>query len=160
MAEKCAQTELKCKPLCLCLCSDAHLILLHRCLCYLQTRFYVRFSLSFFSSSDRNLFSMQRPYELDESCAMFGNAHFDVLKKTVLYIHGYQEGPNEESVNVIVDSYLQRNDHNILVLDWSQLANGNYLIDAVPNAKQVFLFPLLCIVWRRGKKHANSFRAR
>lgn len=93
---------------------------------------------------------MQRSYELDESCAIFGNAHFDVLKKTVFYIHGYQEGPNDESVNVIVDSYLQRNDHNILVLDWSQLANGNYLIDAVPNAKQVFFFH--CFVLSGGEE--------
>lgn len=89
--------------------------------------------------SNRNSFSTHRPYELDESCALFGNSHFDVLKKTVFYIHNYLEGPNHESVNVIVDSYLQRNDHNILVLDWSQLSNGNYLIDAVPNAKQVLL---------------------
>lgn len=72
--------------------------------------------------SNRNSFSTQRPYELDESCALFGNAHFDVLKKTVLYIHNYLEGPNHESVNVIVDSYLQRNDHNILVLDWFQIS--------------------------------------
>lgn len=84
------------------------------------------------------MFSNQRPYELDESCAMFGNAHFDVLKKTILYVHGYGEGPKHESVSAIVDAYLERNDHNVLVLDWSELAKGNYLIDAVPNAKQVF----------------------
>lgn len=48
-----------------------------------------------------------------------------------------------ESVNVIVDAYLQRNDHNVLALEWSELAAGNYLIDAVPNAKQVFYFIIL-----------------
>lgn len=48
------------------------------------------------------------------------------------------EGPLQESVNVIVNAYLKRNDHNILVLDWSSLADGNYLLDAVPNAKLVF----------------------
>lgn len=85
----------------------------------------------------RNSFSTQRPYELDESCAMFGNAHFDTLRKTVLYIHGHSEGSNHESVRVVVDAYLQRNDHNVLVLDWTELASGNYLIDSVPNAKQV-----------------------
>lgn len=68
---------------------------------------------------------------------MFGNIHFDILKKTVLYIHGYGEGSKHESVSTIVDAYLQRNDHNILVLDWCELANGNYLVDAVPNVKQV-----------------------
>ncbi|XP_031626943.1 lipase member I-like [Contarinia nasturtii] len=84
-----------------------------------------------------NSFSTQRTYELDESCAMFGNAQFDVLRKTVLYIHSYLEGPEHESVNTIVDAYLQRNDHNVLIMDWSQLAKGNYLIDVVPNAKQL-----------------------
>lgn len=84
-----------------------------------------------------NSFSTWRAYELGESCALFGNASFDILKKTVLYIPGYLEGPKHESVNVIVNAYLQRNDHNVLVLDWSELAKGNYLIDAVPNAKQL-----------------------
>lgn len=103
-----------------------------------KTRFSVLFFL-FNSLFNRNSFSTQRPYELDESCAMFINdVHFDVLRKTVLYIHSYLEGPNHESVDTIVDAYLHRNDHNVLVLDWSQLANGNYLIDVVPNAKQVF----------------------
>lgn len=121
--------------LCMYLCSQSP------CLIIYKTRFYFVFH---FFVRHRNSFATQRPYELDESCAMFGNAHFDVLKKTVFYIHGYLEGPNHESVNIIVDSYLQRNDHNILVLDWSQLSNGNYLIDAVPNAKQVLLrFALL-----------------
>lgn len=68
---------------------------------------------------------------------MFGNAQFDVLKKTVLYIHGYGEGSEHESVSAIVNAYLERCDYNILVLEWSELAKGNYLVDAVPNAKQV-----------------------
>lgn len=70
---------------------------------------------------------------------MFGHLKFDAEKKTVLYIHGYMEAPSQESVNVIVNAYLKRNDHNILVLDWSSLADGNYLFDAVPNAKLVFI---------------------
>lgn len=68
---------------------------------------------------------------------MFAHPSFDKEKATVLYIHGYIEAPSDESVTVIVQSYLKRNDHNILVLDWSDLADGNYLVDAVPNAKQV-----------------------
>lgn len=66
-----------------------------------------------------------------------GNEHFDMQRKTMLYIHGYADESKHESVRAIVDAYLQRTDYNILVLDWSDLASGNYLIDAVPNAKQV-----------------------
>lgn len=79
----------------------------------------------------------QRAYELDETCVMFKHSNFDKQKATVLYIHGYVEAPSHQSVNVIVQAYLQRNDHNVLVLDWSPLADGNYLLDAVPNVKQV-----------------------
>lgn len=90
-----------------------------------------------YSKIPRPTQSDQRIYELDETCAMFKHANFDKQKPTVLYIHGYVEAPTHQSVSVIVQAYLQRNDHNILVLDWSQLADGNYLLDAVPNMKQV-----------------------
>lgn len=66
-----------------------------------------------------------------------GNEYFDMQRKTMLYIHGYAEESKYESVRAIVDAYLQRTDYNVLALDWSELASGNYLIDAVPNAKQV-----------------------
>lgn len=93
----------------------------------------------------RNEFANQRPYELDESCAMLassggsrsGNEHFDMQRKTILYIHGFADDSKYDSVRAIVDAYLQRSDYNILVLDWAELAGANYLIDAVPNAKQV-----------------------
>lgn len=42
-----------------------------------------------------------------------------------------------ESVRVIVTAYLKRNDINIIIFDWGKLADGNYMFDAVVNAKQV-----------------------
>lgn len=62
---------------------------------------------------------------------------FDATKKTVLYIHGYLENPEVESIHVIVDAYLTRDDCNIIILDWGLLADGNYMLDAVVNAKQL-----------------------
>lgn len=62
---------------------------------------------------------------------------FDASKKTVLYIHGYLETQANESISVIVNAYLERGDHNIILLDWSELADGNYFMDAIPNARQV-----------------------
>lgn len=68
---------------------------------------------------------------------MLSHSDFDADKKTVLYLHGYVEAPTHESIRVIVDAYIKRGDHNILVLDWSQLADGNYFVDAVQNIKDV-----------------------
>lgn len=76
-------------------------------------------------------------YPVSESHAILSHPKFDQNKKTVLYIHGYVEAPSHQSVHVIVDAYLTRDDYNCLVLDWSELADGNFFIDAVPNIKQV-----------------------
>lgn len=62
---------------------------------------------------------------------------FDPNLPTVLYLHGYLENMEVESSHVIADAYLKRNDHNTLLLDWAELADGNYLFDSVPNIKKV-----------------------
>lgn len=74
---------------------------------------------------------------MHESHAIMSDPRFDHKKKTVLYIHGYVEAPSHQSIHVIVDAYLTRDDYNCLVLDWSVLADGNFFVDAVPNIKQV-----------------------
>lgn len=74
---------------------------------------------------------------MSDSHAIMTHPLFDHSKKTVLYIHGYVEAPSHQSVHVIVDAYLTRDDYNCLVLDWAELADGNFFIDALPNIKQV-----------------------
>lgn len=76
-------------------------------------------------------------FPMHESHAIMSDSKFDHKKKTVLYIHGYVEAPSHQSIHVIVDAYLTRDDYNCLVLDWSELADGNFFVDAVPNIKQI-----------------------
>ncbi|XP_018795054.1 PREDICTED: lipase member H-A isoform X1 [Bactrocera latifrons] len=81
--------------------------------------------------ADSNIFN------IDDYKSMLEDSNFSKTKNTVLYIHGYLEDADIESVHVIVDAYLQRNDVNLIVLDWGELANGNYMFDAVVNCKQL-----------------------
>lgn len=76
-------------------------------------------------------------FELDRAEDIVRHAKFDHTKKTVMYFHGYIESPEVESVHVIVDAYQKRNDHNLIILDWTQLVDGNYLLEAVPNCKKL-----------------------
>lgn len=85
-------------------------------------------------------FDDHKIYSLDESKNIPQHVKFDKLKPTVLYLHGYIENMTVESIHVIVDAYLKRGDHNLLVLDWSELADGSYVLDCVPNMKQVCLY--------------------
>lgn len=77
-------------------------------------------------------------FPLSESHTVMSHPKFDQTKNTVLYLHGYVEAPSHQSVHVIVEAYQMRDDYNILVLDWNELADGNFFVDAVPNIKQVF----------------------
>lgn len=82
-------------------------------------------------------FDNHQIYELDQAADILKHPRFDPTKETTLYIHGYIETPEVESIHVIVDAYQKNGDQNIIILDWGDLADGNYLLDAVQNAKQV-----------------------
>ncbi|XP_011646564.1 pancreatic triacylglycerol lipase-like [Pogonomyrmex barbatus] len=48
-------------------------------------------------------------------------------KPTVMYIHGFMENVEKESVQLIVQGYLKRNDHNVMAVDYGTLANESYM---------------------------------
>ncbi|XP_025161589.1 phospholipase A1 member A-like [Harpegnathos saltator] len=47
-------------------------------------------------------------------------------RKTVLYIHGYKENLQKNTVRMVVQAYLIRSDHNIIALSYAELVNGTY----------------------------------
>ncbi|XP_043267321.1 lipase member H-like [Venturia canescens] len=51
----------------------------------------------------------------------------NVDKPMVVYVHGFTESVNSTSVQTIVEAYLNRSDHNILVVDWNIIARENYI---------------------------------
>ncbi|XP_052865814.1 phospholipase A1 VesT1.02 isoform X1 [Anopheles cruzii] len=82
-------------------------------------------------------FEDHETFGLDKAEDIVQHSRFDKGKKTVMYFHGYIESPEVESVHVIADAYLKRGDQNIIILDWASLADGNYLLEAVPNCKKL-----------------------
>lgn len=65
-------------------------------------------------------------YELNQAIEILEHPDFDLNRKTVLYIHGYIETPSSPTVQKIIDAYNQRDDYNLLILDWTTLADGLY----------------------------------
>lgn len=65
-------------------------------------------------------------YELNDAVQILNHPEFDVNRKTVLYIHGYIESSTSPTVRKIIDAYRKRATYNILILDWSTLADGLY----------------------------------
>jgi predicted alpha/beta-fold hydrolase len=58
-------------------------------------------------------------------------------RPTMLYGYGYTEKFSSQSTQTVVKSYLARGDHNILVVEWSNYSNGNYILNAIPNSYKV-----------------------
>lgn len=79
-----------------------------------------------------------RIYDYNELDDILQHDRYNASQATVLYIHGYLESPESDSVNTIVNAYYTRNEHNLIVLDWSDAAYGDYFIAAVPNSITVF----------------------
>lgn len=105
-------------------------------------------------------FKDQRSFQLSKAVEILEQEEFDNAKPTVFYLHGFLETMEVESIKVIADAYLKRGDHSelfvmidlpvtivtrvifllfldLIILDWGDLADGSYLLDAVPNSVKV-----------------------
>ncbi|XP_037903870.1 lipase member H-A-like isoform X2 [Hermetia illucens] len=76
-------------------------------------------------------------YQVAEGTQILKSQNFDNSKKTVIYVHGYIENQTSVSVRTVVEAYNQRNDYNIITLDWKEDASGSYLFNAFPNSMKV-----------------------
>lgn len=73
-------------------------------------------------------------FNYNELQNILNDEKFDSSRSTMLYLHGYAESMASDSVHRIVNAYILRKEHNIIILDWSDAASGNYFVSAVPNA--------------------------
>ncbi|XP_049872128.1 pancreatic triacylglycerol lipase-like [Pectinophora gossypiella] len=58
------------------------------------------------------------------------NSNFDASKEVVVISHGWLGGQNNNINPTIRDAYLNRDDVNVIVLDWRYLALGGYITAA------------------------------
>lgn len=68
---------------------------------------------------------------------MVNNTSFNVNRPSVVYAYGFTQTYNSNATQRIVEAYIARNDHNILVIDWYNYSTGDYLLNAVPNTLKV-----------------------
>ncbi|CAD7079407.1 unnamed protein product [Hermetia illucens] len=76
-------------------------------------------------------------FPLSNAVDILSSPNFDQSKKTVIYIHGNNEDQTSVSVKTVVSAYLQRDDYNIIALDWKEDASGEYLLNAVANVMRL-----------------------
>lgn len=56
---------------------------------------------------------------------------------TVIYCYGFTQYYQGRDTQAVVGAYLQRKDHNILVMDWSQYNAGNYFLETIPHTMKI-----------------------
>ncbi|XP_063532013.1 pancreatic lipase-related protein 2-like isoform X2 [Cydia strobilella] len=77
-------------------------------------------------------------FPLGQASRLFEIKGFDKNNPTVLYIHGFIETAQQESVQVMVSAYLEaKPSTNVVLLDWSNMSHGSYLVNAARNTKKV-----------------------
>ncbi|KAI5636167.1 lipase domain-containing protein [Phthorimaea operculella] len=79
-------------------------------------------------------------FPLSQASQLLEVKGFDRNNPTVLYMHGFIETAQQESVQVMVSAYLEaRPGTNVILLDWSNMSHGSYLLNAARNTKKVTL---------------------
>lgn len=98
-----------------------------------QSQFSVSPKLYYFYGS----YSNRQIYSLNEIPQMTQHQSYDPNRRTILLIHGFTDSVSGITVRSVVSAYDIRKDHNLMVLDWSQSASGDYYTQAVPNCASV-----------------------
>lgn len=57
---------------------------------------------------------------------LISHRNFNPKLPSVLYISGWMQSPDAETTELIINGYLKRRDHNLLILDWSDYSVGLY----------------------------------
>lgn len=57
----------------------------------------------------------------------------------MIYAHGFSESLRSKSVNTIIDAYTFRRGWNVIIIDWSKFAAGNYFLTVLPQTHKVGL---------------------
>lgn len=55
----------------------------------------------------------------------------------MIYAFGYTEKFTSQSTQMVVNSFISRDDHNILIVEWSEYSRGSYIFEAIPNSYKV-----------------------
>lgn len=65
-------------------------------------------------------------FNLRDGPSILRHRYFNESWPTVLYVHGWNESPYEESVQLVVSAYLQRGEYNTMLLNWEHVACNLY----------------------------------
>ncbi|KAG4068572.1 hypothetical protein HA402_004913 [Bradysia odoriphaga] len=53
--------------------------------------------------------------------------HFNILRKSVIFFHGWQQSPDSPASQILLNAYLANGTYNILALDWREAASSVFL---------------------------------
>lgn len=74
-------------------------------------------------------------FYIDELSDLIAHEKFNINRKTVLYVHGWIDDYDSEGSQLVTESYINRNDHNILFVDWGQYSVTELLITVLQCTK-------------------------
>lgn len=69
---------------------------------------------------------------MNETQKLLDHPFYHNDRPTVLYGYGHTEDYNFLSTRTIIESYIERGDHNILVLEWVDYNHNDYHTEAMP----------------------------
>lgn len=53
----------------------------------------------------------------------------------MIYVHGFLESSDVQSVKTVADAYLQRGGWNVVIIDWFAFSTGLYALEVLPRLK-------------------------
>lgn len=75
-------------------------------------------------------------YYLKDLNSLIKHEKFQSNRDTVLYFHGWTGNSENSIIHTITNAYLERNDHNVVIVDWGQYSVGEYFL-TIPKSTKI-----------------------
>lgn len=76
-------------------------------------------------------------YNLKDAVNILRDPNFHSEKETVFFTFGFNDDKESISTSVMSEAFNERNDYNLIILDYGKFSGGNFFFDALPNSVKV-----------------------
>lgn len=76
-------------------------------------------------------------YNLKNAVNILKDPNFYGERETVFFTFGFNDDQDSISTSVMTEAFSERDDYNLIILDYGKFSGGNFFFDALPNSVKV-----------------------
>jgi hypothetical protein len=76
-------------------------------------------------------------YNFKNAVNLLQDQNFHGERETIFFTFGFNDDQDSISASAMLEAFSERDDYNLIILDYGKFSGGNFFFDALPNSVKV-----------------------